>query len=165
MPNFTVSPLVLLAPTQTSVAGALELVRVPEIEALPEAFEGEGEIASKTSPATRVVAIARTNEFKPDLPSSHPKSRTTTDYSRCRLSRVSKVASQTGLVGSERIAYGVYFWTCVLSGRLDLNQRPLRPKRSALPGCATPRRPTILNQRPCERRQAWKASRVVNFGV
>ena len=25
------------------------------------------------------------------------------------------------------------------SGRLDSNQRPLRPERSALPGCATPR--------------------------
>ena len=25
------------------------------------------------------------------------------------------------------------------SGRLDLNQRPLRPERSALPNCATPR--------------------------
>jgi len=27
------------------------------------------------------------------------------------------------------------------SGRLDLNQRPLAPQASALPGCATPRRP------------------------
>ncbi len=28
------------------------------------------------------------------------------------------------------------------SGRPDLNRRPLRPKRSALPVCATPRRPS-----------------------
>ncbi len=29
------------------------------------------------------------------------------------------------------------------SGRLDLNQRPLEPHSSALPGCATPRFNTI----------------------
>ena len=30
--------------------------------------------------------------------------------------------------------------TCLVwSGREDLNLRPLRPERSALPGCATPR--------------------------
>ena len=32
------------------------------------------------------------------------------------------------------------------SGRLDLNQRPLAPEASALPGCATPRRQTF---HPC----------------
>ena len=30
-----------------------------------------------------------------------------------------------------------------LSGRLDSNQRPLRPERSALPGCATARKRAI----------------------
>ena len=31
-------------------------------------------------------------------------------------------------------------WFHSLSGRLDSNQRPLRPERSALPGCATARK-------------------------
>ena len=35
----------------------------------------------------------------------------------------------------EKPARGPAFW----SGRLDLNQRPPRPERGALPGCATPR--------------------------
>ncbi len=38
-------------------------------------------------------------------------------------------------VGPDRSRGGI-FW----SGRLDSNQRPLRPERSALPGCATPRK-------------------------
>ena len=32
------------------------------------------------------------------------------------------------------------------SGRLDLNQRPLRPERSALPGCATPRKQIVCSE-------------------
>ncbi len=32
------------------------------------------------------------------------------------------------------------FITYFTSGRLDSNQRPLRPERSALPGCATARK-------------------------
>ena len=34
------------------------------------------------------------------------------------------------------------------SGRLDLNQRPLAPHASALPGCATPRTPRIVRRAP-----------------
>src|SRR5207245_10735347 len=37
--------------------------------------------------------------------------------------------------------------SAVWSGRLDLNQRPLAPQASALPGCATPRNPYTAT--PC----------------
>ena len=32
------------------------------------------------------------------------------------------------------------------SGRPDLNRGPLRPERSALPGCATPRTPRAIGR-------------------
>src|SRR5215472_5503916 len=44
-----------------------------------------------------------------------------------------------------------------LSGRLDLNQRPLAPQASALPGCATPRCEALAVMPPRLRRV--KASR------
>jgi len=41
--------------------------------------------------------------------------------------------------GPEAIAFARNLGAFELSGRLDLNQRPLAPQASALPGCATPR--------------------------
>ena len=42
----------------------------------------------------------------------------------------------------------------VWSGREDLNLRPLRPERSALPGCATPRQDRAVNRtRDCLTRE------------
>ena len=39
----------------------------------------------------------------------------------------------------EWVSPHTFEWGAVWSGREDLNLRPLRPERSALPGCATPR--------------------------
>ena len=41
--------------------------------------------------------------------------------------------------------------TTLQSGRPDLNRGPLRPERSALPGCATPRCEVIISRRPGNR--------------
>src|SRR5690606_2168327 len=42
------------------------------------------------------------------------------------------------------ILSGLPFWSIQLSGWSDLNRRPLAPKASALPSCATARRPERL---------------------
>ena len=49
----------------------------------------------------------------------------------------------THLVTRHRLAGGCFWVACLVnwSGWPDLNRRPLRPERSALPSCATPRRP------------------------
>ena len=41
-------------------------------------------------------------------------------------------------------------WEDFWSGWPDLNRRPLRPERSALPSCATPRRPRRESSRSAE---------------
>src|SRR5882672_11217739 len=55
------------------------------------------------------------------------------------------------------------------SGRLDLNQRPLAPQASALPGCATPRYGSCGGQRrnigPCGRQSENRASALLVQGV
>ena len=43
----------------------------------------------------------------------------------------------------------------VWSGREDLNLRPLRPERSALPGCATPRHQLKQEQRGRDCLTGW----------
>jgi integrase len=60
-----------------------------------------------------------------------------------KSSRINAPAMQGGesakSEGPEAIAFARNLGAFELSGRLDLNQRPLAPQASALPGCATPR--------------------------
>ena len=46
------------------------------------------------------------------------------------------------------------------SGRLDLNQRPLSPQDSALPGCATPR-PLLIESKP----EISSGLKITRFGL
>ncbi len=76
-------------------------------------------------------------------PAGEPKGAATTAATRGQC--IGRARAESGL-GFEREACG---WRVdgsreksgerQWSGRLDLNQRPLRPERSALPNCATPR--------------------------
>jgi hypothetical protein len=103
-----------------------------------------GTALERPAAGTLTVARRRDHQRRPHRDAADPGDGGATTCARhfrapslpvCRQrAQTQKLKPPTPLGSPRRI--GGFDW----SGRLDLNQRPLAPQASALPGCATPRR-------------------------